>query len=65
MSKHGLIPSLEKCKTCTLTNITRKYFPNNVEIDTSLLDLVHDLCDFHSTHFLGNTKYMITFIDDY
>ena len=69
MSKDDLIPSfdpsIEKCRTCMLTTITRNSFPNNVERDTSLLDFVHsDLCDLHSTP-LGNKKYIITFLDDY
>ncbi|GJT04270.1 zinc finger, CCHC-type containing protein [Tanacetum coccineum] len=69
MSKLSLIPAFElngeKCKTCTLTKITRQPFAKNVIRDTKLLELVHsDLCDFHSTPSLGNKKYVVTFIDD-
>lgn len=62
MSKHDMIPvfdpRIEKCRTCMLTKITRKPFPQVVEKNNSLLDLVHsDLCDFHNTPSLGNKKF--------
>ena len=47
-----------------LTKITRQPF-QGISRKTELLELVHsDLCDFHSTPFLGNKKYVVTYIDD-
>ncbi|GKA93203.1 zinc finger, CCHC-type containing protein [Tanacetum coccineum] len=68
MSKDGLIPAFdmdtEKCKTCMLTEITKKPF-QNVKCETKVLELIHsDLCDLHATPSLGNKKYFVTFIDD-
>lgn len=69
MSKNGLIPTFdvnkEKCKTYMLTTITRQPFPN-VKRNYVMLELIHsDLFDLHSTSFLRNKKYIVTFIDDY
>lgn len=68
MSKDGLIPAFDmdtkKCKTCTLTKITKKPF-QGVKRESKLLDLIHiNLCDLHVTPSLGNKKYFVTFIDD-
>ncbi|GJS73106.1 zinc finger, CCHC-type containing protein [Tanacetum coccineum] len=68
MSKDGLIPALdidiEKCKTCMLTNITKKLF-QNVKCETKVLELIHnELCDLHATSSLRNKKYFMKFIDD-
>ncbi|GKD47739.1 zinc finger, CCHC-type containing protein [Tanacetum coccineum] len=68
MSKDGLILAFdmdsEKCKTCMLTKITKKPFPN-VKRKTEVLELIHsDLCDLHATPSLGNKKYFVAFIDD-
>ena len=69
MVKLELLPridiNMEKCRTCMLTKITRKPFPN-VQSISNLLELIHsDLCDMHSTPSLGGKKYFITFIDNY
>ncbi|GKC11427.1 zinc finger, CCHC-type containing protein [Tanacetum coccineum] len=68
MSKDNLIPkfdiTLEKCKTCMLTKITRQHF-KDIKRDSNVLELIHnDLCDFHATTSLGKKKYVVTFIDD-
>ncbi|GJT20674.1 zinc finger, CCHC-type containing protein [Tanacetum coccineum] len=68
MSKDGLIPAFdmdtEKCKTCMLTQITKKPF-QNVKHEIEVLEMIHsDLCDLHATPSLGNKKYFVTFIDD-
>ncbi|GJS80936.1 zinc finger, CCHC-type containing protein [Tanacetum coccineum] len=58
MPKDGLIPTFnmdtEKCKTCMLTEITKKPF-QNVKRETEVLELIHsDLCDLHATSSLGS-----------
>nr|GEU76016.1 zinc finger, CCHC-type [Tanacetum cinerariifolium] len=68
MSKDDLIPgideNLKKCTTCMLTKITRKPF-QSITRKSVILELIHsDLCDFHATPYLGNKKYVITFLDD-
>ncbi|GJY22787.1 zinc finger, CCHC-type containing protein [Tanacetum coccineum] len=68
MSKDDLIPAIdenpEKCTTCMLTEITRQSF-QSITRKSVILELIHsDLCDFHATPYLGNKKYVITFIDD-
>ncbi|GJV26857.1 zinc finger, CCHC-type containing protein [Tanacetum coccineum] len=68
MSKDELIPAIDenpdKCTTCMLTKITRQPF-KSITRKSVILELIHsDLCDFHATPYLGNKKYMITFIDD-
>ncbi|GKE33900.1 zinc finger, CCHC-type containing protein [Tanacetum coccineum] len=68
MSKDGLIHAfdkdIEKYKTCMLTKITKKPFPN-AKHETKVLELIHsDLCDLHATPSLGNKKYFVTFIYD-
>nr|GEV86062.1 zinc finger, CCHC-type [Tanacetum cinerariifolium] len=68
MSKDNLIPSidenLDKCTTCMLTKITRQPF-KSITRKSDILELIHSgLCDFYATPSLGNTKYIITFIDD-
>ncbi|GJW99131.1 zinc finger, CCHC-type containing protein [Tanacetum coccineum] len=68
MSKDGLILAFdmdtEKCKTCMLTEITKKPF-QIIKRETEVLELIHsDLCDLHATPSLGNKKYFATFIDD-
>ncbi|GJY28832.1 zinc finger, CCHC-type containing protein [Tanacetum coccineum] len=68
MSKMSLIPAfdmtLESCKTCMLTKITRQPF-KGVNRESKVLDLIHsDLCNFHANPLLGNNKYVINFIDD-
>ena len=48
-----------------LNQITRTPFKSVVR-KSKILDLVHsDLCDFHSTLFLGNKRYVVAFINDY
>ena len=69
MYNDGLIPpfdmSIERCRTCMLTKITRQPFPD-VQRNSVVLDLIHsDLCDFHASPSLGNKKYGFTYIDDY
>ena len=57
--------SIEKCRTCMLTIITRSSFPN-VQWITKLLELIHnDLDDIHNTHSFGGIKYYVTFINDF
>nr|KAJ0218484.1 hypothetical protein LSAT_V11C300108620 [Lactuca sativa] len=69
MSKMSLIIAFDmqnngKCKTCMLTKITRQPFKDVVR-ESKVLDLIHsDLCDFHAAPYLGNKKYVVTFIDD-
>nr|GEV17572.1 zinc finger, CCHC-type [Tanacetum cinerariifolium] len=68
MYKDGLISAIdmdtEKCKTFTLTKITKKPF-QNVKRKTKVLELIHsDLCDLHATPSLENKKYFVIFIDD-
>ncbi|GKA88588.1 zinc finger, CCHC-type containing protein [Tanacetum coccineum] len=68
MSKDDLIPAInenpEKCTTCMLTKITRKPF-QSIKRKSVILELIHsNLCDFHATPYVGNKKYVITFIDD-
>ncbi|GKE51605.1 zinc finger, CCHC-type containing protein [Tanacetum coccineum] len=68
MSKYGLIPAFnidtEKCKTCMLTEITKKPF-QNVKRETKVLELIYnDLYDLHATPSLRNKNYFVKFIDD-
>ena len=65
MSRLELIPdfdgSIEKCKTCMLTQITRSSFPI-VQRITKLLELIHsDLGDFHSTPFFWEKEILCHF----
>lgn len=55
--------SVEKCKICILKKIIKQPFPN-VNPKFGIIDLIHSgLCDLHSSHSLGNKKYVTTFFD--
>lgn len=68
MSKLEIIPKLDshehgKCKTCTLTKITRLSFPK-LDRNSQKIELIQsDLCNMHVTPIKGK-NYFVMFIDN-